>query len=139
MKKVVSIELGFENCEGCEIPIDYIASMWLGKLSSSLQFNALHKVFKETKTISEVYIAFERKCDLAEVDCNFGYGPEGRNLFERLQEYNDICWLHVIYDDDSKDDYQVTWNDPDNNLYNNPNQSFTNTYGFWELNIKETK
>lgn len=117
MSEVKAISFGFENCEGCEIPIEYV---WYFSVENVTKLKSYHcsNGIREYSVANKLSVQFEQKF--------YGYVEKsdfGDLVIERICKYNDICWFNILYVDGSQEKYMVKWQVDDQ--YTNPGQKVT--------------
>lgn len=104
MKDVKSIGFGFENCEYFSIDAKYFGELELTDFRTSIQRIACNSISKMNLVYS---VAIEIFSEGNGKYHPFGIEDEEATFFNRLQKYNDITTISVIYDDDTVEDYYV--------------------------------
>lgn len=116
MKNPISINFCFENCEYCEIPIEFIHSFSVGDVTTSRNFYPHNQGMKDYVIAGTLRVRFKESAKEfigeTQIDASLA--------MTRLTKYNDICWFGIKYDDRSEDNYQVKWVGDDQ--YNNEGQ-----------------
>lgn len=128
-KSVKSIELTFENIDYIVIPAHFFLDFMLedvkvkicrAAVNAILRYNSTDKLmFVLKKEVNEV--ASNLEGDVHAIQC------EGATLFERISIYNDLTHIKFVYEDESSEEYSITWEDEDNNEYRNGLQKATIT------------
>lgn len=114
MSKVKAISFGFENCEGCEIPIEYIWHFSVNEITKLKTYHCSNGM-RAYSVVNKLHVQFEKKFDDYTEKTDYG-----DLVITRLSKYNDICWFGIIYEDGTKEDYMVGWKGDDQ--YSNTSQ-----------------
>lgn len=123
MSEVKAISFGFENCEGCEIPIEYVWHFSINEITKLKTYHCSNGM-REYAVVNKLHVQFEKKFD--DYTDKTDYGDF---VVTRVSKYNDICWFGIIYEDGSKEDYMVGWKGEDQ--YSNAAQKTTHEeWGF---------
>ena len=123
MNEVKAISFGFENCEGCEISIEYIWHFSVNEITKLKTYHCSNGM-REYSVVNKLHVQFEKKFDDYTEKTDYG-----DFVITRLSKYNDICWFGIIYGDGSKEDYMVGWKG--DNQYSNAAQKTTHEdWGF---------
>jgi len=129
--KIISINLVFENCEVCNIPIEYIYSFHIGGIAKSLSYYPYSQGFRKTDEASELMFVFTKEF----LDYE-GLTQFDTPIAQRIKKHMDICSVMVNYDDASTKTYGIRWKGADGDCISdeNPGQSFIENDG--EIIIK---
>lgn len=108
MKDVKTIEFCFENLEHFAIDAKYFGQLELSNINTCIKRIACNSISK-----------FECVDDVAMMIFSEGDGKymlfkdddSDMTKFKRLNEWRDIASITVIYNDDSKEEYYVNWED----------------------------
>ena len=116
-KKIKSIKFVLENCESISVPYECL--------------DKFEYVADKTKT-DEDHTGYITNLDcIVKDNGNMEYGMtwDGNETtpIQRLNKYNDICWIDIFYEDGLKENYGVNWyydeDDEYCNSQNNENQT----------------
>ena len=126
MSNVKAIGFCFENCESVEIPIEYVYTFNISDITKYRSYYPHEQGLHEYTVTNKLYVSFEKSFSECEEKTSFG-----SSVKERLEKYNDICWFDIVYDDGTRDTYQVAWsNKEENDQYSNKGQKVqTDFYG----------
>lgn len=102
-KKIKSIEITFENCDGVTIPFECIRYISLRNITENLCASSFSKKFNRTKEIGNLFVSFNDKFDL--LVCSF----TGDSAKDRILKHNDITQISVIYEDGESEWFFVNW------------------------------
>jgi len=111
MKDVKSIILGLENCENIEIESKYIGLFLIKDIHQIVGRIACNSISKYDE-VGTVAVEIYKESNLKEY-YPFGSNCDRVNIFERLNKFKDITSISLVYDDDSKEDYWVVFNEED--------------------------
>ena len=113
-KEIKNVNIIFENLEIIVIPIDYIGSIVIRKITNNFVYATNSLKYK----VAEYFrMTISDKFNMTIVDENYGE----RNSFKRIIDYNDIVAIEIEYDDKSTDTIYVDWCELDE--YSNLNQA----------------
>ena len=104
MKKIKSINITFENCESYSIPYSSINNMNIegfkerlfihyndrGECSKSQTAYSVSLIIKKTEEIKPFY-------------------EFSKPFFDRVNQYNDICYITINYEDGKRFGFYVPW------------------------------
>ena len=104
-KRLISVDLVFENCDFVKIDADNI-EFYIS------DFNEVTFICSNSTTkhemISDFSAIIEKKANKKYSE--FGVGEESdKTIFERITSYSDITWVQFNYDDKSRDEYVIDW------------------------------
>ena len=113
-KEIKNVNIVFENLEIIVVPIDYIGSIVIRKITNNFVYATNSLKYK----VAEYFrMTISDKFNMTIVDENYGE----RNSFKRIMEYNDIVAIEIEYDDKSTDTIYMDWCELDE--YSNLNQA----------------
>lgn len=121
MSKIVkTVEITFENLEFVEIPAEFFGEFYIEGLRSSVERLSCNAILQRTKADK---ITFELLRDVESVVQTltqdlFGDSLSGFSLQERIAARNDITSLTLKYNDDTTEQFYVTWQDADSDSRN---------------------
>lgn len=121
--KPKQIELVFENCEYCVIPIKYIHRFSISNFNNRLDYSILNGLLNFSNC----------RLDYLEISNDFLLNNFPRfneecinkdiNLFDRIKNVNDVVSIELVYKRKSKTvQFYLPWNDEDE--YSNKYQTF---------------
>lgn len=107
VKHVKSIEFAFENCEYFTIDAKYFGALWLSGINTCIQRIACNSISK-MECVDDIAMMI-----FSEGDDKYTFFREDSDMtkFNRLNTWKDISSITVIYDDDSKEEYYVEYED----------------------------
>lgn len=115
MDNVKSIGFGFENCEYFNIDAKYFGILELTDFRIHIQRIACNAILKMNCVDTVVMEIF------SEGDNKYSSYGEDVTKFKRLNMYNDITSITVVYDDNSEEDYYVNYKDEVESQLGSPN------------------
>lgn len=131
MKDIKSIELGFENCDGMVIPVEFLKDIVLKDIKKHIRRTAINAVWEYEKA---EYFKVEIK---KEFDGDFNESYLGDNSSTRFQRiaYGDVALVRINFDEKDYKDIYVKWEGE--SAYQNESQSTsTNNNGDLVVIIK---
>lgn len=96
-KKLKKLEIVYENCETCAIPVKNIRSLYVSDITTSLSLMGGGNIY-EKKTTGSFCVIFDK----IEYKTHFG-DYEQSNFLDRTNAFNDITHIALVYEDDSED------------------------------------
>lgn len=139
MKDVKSIGFGFENCEYFSIDAKYFGAFELTDFFTSIyraSCNAIIKMNLIETVVMEIFSEGNGQYK------PFGVGDEVNNFFDRLQTYDDITSISVTYNDDTVEEYYVTYKEEVEGQLGSPNvlqHTYMNKFGDLYIVISKDK
>lgn len=115
MKYVKSIGFGFENCEYFSIDEKYFGTLELTDFNACIQRIACNAVVKMECVDTVVMEIF------SEGDDKYSSYGEDMTKFKRLNMYNDITSISVVYNDNSEEEYYVNYKEEVEDQLGSPN------------------
>jgi hypothetical protein len=99
MSEIIGLSFGFENCEECFVPIEYVNSFSLLDITKCVHsLNRPVSTIKEYEVIGKMHVNFTNSFA---VNCS--------DVFQRIMEYKDICWFSIKYLNNVEKEYMVKW------------------------------
>lgn len=129
MKQVKSIVLGLENLESISFTTKEIGRFYIGDIHESICRIGCNCISKQTGC-KEFFIEL-LPCANHTYSC---FGDTG-HTFRRLEAYDDIASVDIVYEDGSKEEVYVPWGDDDQN--NDHQTSYLSKSGALYILIKE--
>lgn len=108
-KKIYAIQLVFENCEYVIIPAYCISRLLIDHIT--IEKSYMHGHFSNKQIAG--YIALDiLDCFKNDKSIQVGVYPSDcvNNPFDRIQKYNDITSIHIVFVDYSEDVIYTYWN-----------------------------
>lgn len=115
MDSVKSIGFGFENCEYFNIDAKYFGTLELTDFRIDIQRLACNAILKMDCVDTVVMEIF------SEGDDEYSSYGEDMTKFKRLNMYNDITSIAVVYDDNSEEEYYVNYKEEIEDQLGSPN------------------
>lgn len=120
MKHAKSIGFGFENCEYFSIDAKYFGTLKFTDINTRIQrlaCNAVVKIECVDTVIMEIF---------SEGDDKYSSYIEDMTKFKRLNMYNDITSISVVYNDNSEEEYYVNYKEEVEGQLGSPNAHQSN-------------
>jgi hypothetical protein len=111
-KKLKRLEIVYENCETCAIPVKNIRSLYVRDITTSLSLMGNVNIYEE-KSAKSFCVIFDK----AEYKTHFG-DYEQSNFLDRTYAFNDITHIALVYEDDSEDYLGVEYKSRDESREN---------------------
>ena len=107
-KTIKQISLGLENCEVIDFPSNQIGKFYLTNITNSIhRFGSID--IQDYKECDEFFVELLPCAN--KVYHPFGDVTSEATTFKRLQSCNDIVDCEVTYQDGSKEDIHIPWDD----------------------------
>lgn len=119
MKKIIKVELILENCEAIAIPTFFIKTLSISNIDKKIQRIA-NNCIAEMDICDNFYIEID---SLFNEGKYLSFGMENKyfkSFFDRLEGFDDITRINLIYTDDSLYTIYPIWKDkngPETNEY----------------------
>lgn len=110
MKHVKLVEFVFENCESFEIESKYFGGFQMDNITTSIARIACNSISKMQTVHTVVFEIFGE----ANVQYSAFGGAEKEYKLHRISEWNDITQLTLHYDDGTKENFFVDYDDGGN-------------------------
>ncbi|MDO4488152.1 MAG: hypothetical protein Q4B67_03595 [Eubacteriales bacterium] len=114
-KKLITVELTFENMDFIRIPGQHICDLQIEGITDSVIL--FGDMAESRKTAANIELAI-----LDSFKCKGRISTDDADIYEdfdkRILE-QDICGLRLYYDDNTSEDYFVTWEDTEESEYKN--------------------
>lgn len=138
MKDVKSIEFGFENLEHFIIDAKYFGALELSNINTCIKRIACNSISK-FECVDDVAMMI-----FSEGDDEYSVFKDDSDMtkFKRLNEWRDIAAITMIYDDDSREEYYVNWEDENAGELGSDNIlqcNYTNKFGDLYIIISKKK
>lgn len=134
---IKEIELMLENVDMMCFQRKHIGRFDLSDIKTEVSRIACNSI-STFKIANQFILEVKKDANIFETDINYG----GRNLFDRIVQYGDICSINIIYKTGKSEHYYFDYDEGDNAETlgaNNINQkSRINQYGDLELVISKT-
>lgn len=107
--EIKQLKLIFENCETITIDRKYIGALDIDNIKKSISRNACNSISSNLSCDSFV-ISINRKLPIEKLSSwTIGDVLEERNPLIRIQQYNDITGIEVIYENDTSEYIFIQW------------------------------
>lgn len=103
--KIKAISFGFENCESADVPIEYVDYFHVDEITKTVMLDKRASSVREYESVKKLHVAFNKSINNFQGETQIA----GSLFVERLTKYADICWFGFVYEDGSKKDYMVRW------------------------------
>ena len=121
-KRLDHIVITFENCENVTIPKQYILSLQIPNAT-------VQRVYRHGVIWCEYYGSVDLKLT-SEIDTNCYVSPKGGwdheecTVTQRIEKWDDIVYIDLVYEDGSSECLRVPWEDADKDSNSNYQTSF---------------
>ena len=135
MKELISIDIGFENCEVVTIPVEHIKSIGMYDIVSGFYKGWYDNKALETEKANETVIVLSPTANYLPEQ---GWFHEGWNLFKRIQKYNDITDIQIQTSDGNKRRIATLWHEEDDEINRYQTTNITKD-GYLVIVVSQTK
>ena len=116
MKRLHSLDITFENCEGATFFAADIEHVRMTDITSNVLITSDGRIYKTKNVGSVVLDILPSGNRLCEIQHNT---KKPKFIFQRIMEYPDITHIDLTYDNGKIESYNVNWEDATPNGENN--------------------
>jgi len=129
MEKINYIDIGFENCDSCTIPIKEnpdLLNFWICKVNESAMSVNLNEEFYTMKVAEEIRLNFSK--DALEIKSSWDKLNSFGNTLKEHLNFRDITSVRICYGKNKSVEYHVLYQEENEAELGSPNIYQTNEF-----------